>query len=100
MGTRVFEHGGMKFVEYRGLKPDGTAYIGTNEARVLPTGMFDVFQNYAAPALKMDTVNTIALPSYAFQYADSKGNGIEIETESNIVSICKKPQLIVRAYTA
>ena len=100
MGTRVFEHGGMKFVEYRGLKPDGTAYIGTNEARVVPTGMFDVFQNYAAPALKMDTVNTIALPSYAFQYADSKGNGIEIETESNIVSICKKPQLIIRAHSS
>lgn len=100
MGTRVFEHAGMKFVEYRGLKPDGTAYIGTNEARVVPTGMFDVFQNYAAPALKMDTVNTIAMPSYAFQYTDPKGNGMEIETECNIISVVKKPQLIIRAYTA
>lgn len=100
MGTRVFEHAGMKFVEYRGLKPDGTAYIGTNEARVVPTGMFDVFQNYAAPALKMDTVNTIAMPSYAFQYTDPRGNGMEIETECNIVSVVKKPQLIIRAYTA
>lgn len=100
MGTRVFEHAGMKFVEYRGLKPDGTAYIGTNEARVVPTGMTDVFQNYCSPALKMDTVNTIALPSYAFQYTDPKGNGMEIETEANIVSICKKPQLIIRAYSS
>ena len=24
MGTRVFEHGGMKFVEYRGLNPSAT----------------------------------------------------------------------------
>ena len=100
MGTRVFEHAGMKFVEYRGLKPDGTAYIGNNEARVVPTGMTDVFNNYAAPALKMDTVNTIAMPSYAFQYTDPRGNGMEIETESNIISVCKKPQLIIRAYTS
>lgn len=100
MGTRVFEHAGMKFVEMRGLKPDNTPYIGTNEARVVPTGMTDVFNNYAAPALKMDTVNTIAMPSYAFQYTDPRGNGMEIETESNIISVCKKPQLIIRAYTS
>lgn len=99
-GTREFYYGGVRWVEYRGLKPDGTRYIPSGECRLVPTGLTDVFSSFAAPALKMDLVNTVGMEAYVFQYADSKGNGISFESEANVVHVCKRPQLILRLYTS
>jgi hypothetical protein len=99
-GTREFIHGGVRFVEYRGLKPDGTRYIPSGEARLLPTGLTDIFSSFAAPALKMDLVNTVGMEAYVFQYNDAKGNGISFESEANIVHVCKRPQLIIRLHSS
>lgn len=100
VAPRTFVYGGMTFIEYRGLKADGTPFIPAGEARIVPTGMTDVFQTYAAPALRMDTVNTLGVQSYAFENVLPDGAGIEIKTESNVISVCKKPQLILRAYSS
>ena len=99
-GTREFYHGGVRFIEYRGLKPDGTRYVPSGEARLVPTGLTNVFSSFAAPALKMDLVNTVGMEAYVFQYNDPKGNGISFESEANLVHVCKKPQLIIRLYSS
>jgi len=100
MNTRQFIYGGIRYIEYRVLKPDGTPYVPAGEARLIPQGMTDVFETFAAPANKMGIVNTMGQEMYVFEYADFKGNGIEIEAESNIINVCKKPQLIIRLYSS
>lgn len=99
-GTQEFTFGGVRFIQYRGKTADGTAYIPDGEARLVPTGMFDVFQTFVAPALKMDLVNTVGQEAYVFQYNDPKGNGIDLEGETNLINVVKKPQLIVKLYSS
>lgn len=99
MGTRVFVHGGVTFIEYRGSF-NGTDLMTSGEARLIPVGAQDVFASYAGPALKMDLANTVGQESYVFTYADPKGNGIEIESESNVLHVLKRPQCLVRLYSS
>lgn len=99
-GTRMFDYGGITYVEYRGLKPDGTPFVPAGEARLVPTEAFDIFGSYAAPAQKMDLVNTVGMEAYVFEYRDPKGNGIEFESESNLLHVARRPAVIVRLYSS
>lgn len=100
MGTRTFYHNGILWVEYRGKASDGTALITAGEARLVPTGAFDMFRAYAAPSEKLSDVNTVGQEMYVYQYADPKDEGILIQTESNVLNVCVRPQSIVRLYSS
>lgn len=69
----------------------GSAYIAHNEARVTPMGVPGLFLTRFAPADYMETVNTMGLPRYMKQIATRNGKGVEIEVQSNPISICTKP---------
>lgn len=69
----------------------GSGYIGTNEGRVTPTGVPDLFITRFGPADYMETVNTRGLPRYAKQYAMPNDKGRNIEVQMNPICLCTQP---------
>ena len=100
MHTRVFDNNGIIFVEMRDRLPDGTLLITDGEARLVPIGAFDVFRSYAAPSEKMGDIGTLGKELYAYQYMMPKDEGIEIQTESNVLNVLARPQCVVRLYSS
>jgi hypothetical protein len=96
---RNFDVGGILFIEYRGTDLAGTALIPTNDAYFFPVGTRDSFRTYFSPAEKFDLVNTIGQEAYMFEYPDTKGEKIEIQSESNMINVLRRPQIVVRGYT-
>ncbi|MDE3023836.1 MAG: major capsid protein [Pseudomonadota bacterium] len=90
---REFYHSGVKFVEMRDAY-NGVKLIPANTAVMIPTGT-DIFRSYYAPANRFGLVNTLGMPTYFFEFPDPKGTRIEIETESNFVNACLRPELII-----
>jgi hypothetical protein len=93
---REFTYGGIRFVEVRTVLA-GQTLIPADTAVFVPTGTSDVFKTWYAPANKMDFVNTVAEKRYMWTYNDPKGEGLEIEAQSNFINVVMKPQLVVRA---
>ncbi len=96
--NRMFFWQNVMFVEVRsyilGQRP-----IPAKEAYFVPQGVSGLFKTFYAPCNKMPFVNTIAESEYMFTYADARGNGIDIEAESNWIDVCMRPKLIVKATT-
>jgi len=90
---REFYFSGVRFVEMRDAY-NGTQLITADKAYMLPQGS-DVFRTYFSPANKFDLANTIGEQVYMFEYADPKGEKIEIETESNFVNALMRPELVI-----
>lgn len=93
---RRFVHGGLELIEYRGVSPAGTALIPTNEAYFMPVGTVDTFMSYFGPANKFSHVNTLGEEAYAFVYKDQKDEKVEIQTESNMINLIRRPACVVR----
>jgi hypothetical protein len=100
MGTRVFEYGGVRFIEYRGTDFGGTAFMTANEARLVPSGTMDAFGVYASPANTMSTINTIGQESYLFTHRDPIDGSVIIRSEMNLLAVARKPQAIVRLHSS
>ena len=81
--------------EYRG-SVGGISFIGDDDAYLVPTGIADMFITRFAPADYMETVNTMGLPYYAKQEPMRMNKGIELETQSNPISLCTRPDAIVK----
>ena len=96
---RRFSHGGIDFIEYRGSY-NGTALITAGDAYLVPMGTQDTFISYFSPANKMSLVNTLGMENYAFQYRDSKDEGILLQSESNQLHLVRRPQAVVRLYSS
>jgi hypothetical protein len=90
-----FFFAGVYWEEYRGTV-GGTAFIASGEAYLVPEGVPDLFVTHYAPADYMETVNTIGLPYYAKQEELRMGKGIDLESQSNPISICTRPRTIVK----
>lgn len=97
---RSFSIAGVTFIEYRGKDVNGNPYVPAGDAYFLPSNSGDSFTTYFAPAGKFDMVNTLGQESYAFEYADPKGEEIIMETETNFLSVLRRPQLIIRGTLA
>lgn len=89
-----FYFAGIFWEEYRGrvgaqdFVPDGKAFL-------VPEGVPDLFITNYAPADYMETVNTNGLPYYSKQEALRMNKGVELESQSNPISICTRPAAIV-----
>lgn len=97
---REFTFGNITFIEYRGTDVNGNRYVPAGDCYFLPSNSGDSFATYFAPAGKFDMVNTLGQESYAFEYADPKGEEIILETETNFLSVLRRPQLIIRGTVA
>jgi hypothetical protein len=95
-----FEFGGATWERYRtGAKATadlGAPYIAASEARVVVTGVPDLFITRFAPADYEETVNTVGLPFYMKQYAKPNGKGRNIEVQMNSISLCTNPKTLRR----
>jgi len=90
-----FFFAGVFWTEYRG-NVSGNAFVGADDAYLVPTGVADLFITKFAPANYLETVNTPGLPYYAKQWAMEADKGIELEAQSNPISICTRPRAVVK----
>lgn len=100
--TDMFDVGGIVFERYRTGKKGKTAnggslFIGADEARIVPMGVPELFITRFAPADYMETVNTKGLPRYAKQFPMKNDKGVELECQSNHISLCTRPAVLRRA---
>ena len=72
-----------KFVE------DGAGYV-------VPIGTSNTFKTVFAPGDFLETANTIGLPYYAKMEPRKYNRGMDIHTQSNPLSINKRPNLVVK----
>ena len=91
----------MTFYRYVGSYKDADGVtqklVPAGEAYFLPLGTMDTFMTYYSPANKLDYVNTLGEQAYVFEYTDPKGSKIEIESESNVLNLLRRPSAVVRA---
>ncbi|MQR02329.1 major capsid protein [Glaciimonas soli] len=92
-----FFFAGVYWEEYRG-NVAGRDFIELDTAYLIPSGVPDLFITNFAPADYMETVNTNGLPYYAKQEAMRMNKGVEIEAQSNPISICTRPQTIIKLF--
>ncbi len=97
----VFEWGGATWERYKtGAKATsdlGASYIAPAEARIVPTGVPELFITRFAPPDYEDTVNELpplGVPFYMHQYRMPNGKGRHIEVQMNAVSLCSRPQVL------
>lgn len=96
---RQFVFGGIRFIEVRTVLA-GERLVPANDCVFVPTGTSDSFVRYYAPANKFGLVNTIAEQQYLWTTRDAKGERIDIDAESNFLTVLRRPQLVVRGLTS
>jgi len=96
---RRFMYAGAEFIEYRGSY-GSQRIIPAGDAYALPTGTSDTFITYFGPANKLSLANTIGEEVYVFQYRDPKDEGILLQSESNHLSLVRRPGAVCRAYSS
>ena len=94
--NRTFEYGGITYIEYRGSF-NGQRLVPADECYFIPRGMAEEFVTTFGPAHHIDYVNTVGREAYVFEYADTKGRGYDIESETNFLIVMRRPELIVKA---
>lgn len=92
---RGFFFAGVYWEEYRG-QVGSTKFIADDDAYMIPEGVPDLFVTNYAPADYMETANTIGLPYYSKQEPLRMNKGVEIEAQSNPISICTRPRAVVK----
>lgn len=99
-----FTFGGITFEEYRASTSNtaGTVskYITAKDCHFFPEGTASTFEDYAAPADFNETVNTIGIPYYAKMSATKFERGMDVHAQANRLPLCKRPEVLVRGYTA
>ncbi len=93
-----FEFGGLVFEQYRGVV-GGVPFMADSEAHAFPVGVPGLFITRFAPAEYFDTVNTVGLPRYVRQYMHPKQDGLDVDTESNPLSVCTRPGVLNKLVT-
>lgn len=96
-----FEFQGIKFREYEGFasnaKNEALRFIPDGEAIFIPMGTLNTFETVFAPGDYIEAANTIGLPYYAKQDIQKFERGIDVQTQSHPLPICKRPELLIKA---
>jgi hypothetical protein len=85
---------GVTWEEYRG-QIGSIPFIPAGKAYAVPLGVPDMFMTRFAPANYVETVNTRGLPYYAKQELAPMGVGINMEAQSNPISINTRPDCVI-----
>ncbi|AXA25913.1 MULTISPECIES: major capsid protein [Pseudomonas] len=94
-GREAFDFGGITWERYRG-KVGGTAFVGDDDARLVPEGVPGLCITRFAPADYMDTVNTEGLPYYSQLEMMPFKKGVAGEAQSNPLHLVTRPKAIIR----
>lgn len=91
----AFPFAGATWERYRG-KVGAVSFIPDGEAYMVPEGVVDLFVTNFSPADYVEAANTIGLPYYAKQELMRMGKGVEIEAQSNPITICTRPTAVIK----
>lgn len=87
------EFGGITWIRYRGT---AAVKIADTEAYAFPTGVEGLFITRFAPANYIEFVGTIGIPVYAKSDLMRMGKGVDLEAQSNPLSILTRPTAVVK----
>lgn len=90
-----FEFAGAIFEQYRG-QVGNVKFVGDDEAYAVPVGVPDLFIGRFAPANYMETVGTNGLPYYSKTEPLRMNKGVELESQSNPIMLCTRPNAVVK----
>lgn len=90
-----FQFGGVEWQEFYG-SVGGVNFIGADDAYLIPRGVDGLLLTKYAPADYMDTVNTPGQAFYASQEPLPHNKGIDLEAQSNPLSVCTRPRAIIK----
>lgn len=90
-----FTFGEVVWKEYYG-KVGGVSFIDADTAYLIPITTESIFSTTFSPADYMETVNTIGLPYYAAQKIMDFNKGIQLEAQSNPLTICTRPRAVIK----
>lgn len=94
-----FEFCDITWTRYRG-KVGTTSFIPDADCRFIAEGVPDLFQSHFAPANYVETVNTVAQRFYAKQVPKKFDTGIELQSQSNVITFCTRPNTLVRGHSS
>lgn len=89
-----FEFAGVIFQAYSGGTSGGD-FIPAGKAYAYPEGVPGMFQTAYAPGDYMSTVNTMGVPYYASQERLPHDKGVELESQSNPITLNTLPEAVV-----
>lgn len=91
----AFEFGGIVWENYRGQN-GANAMVHTDKCHIFPVGVPGLFRTVYAPADYIETVNTVGLPRYSKQWLAQNGKRVEMESQSNPLSYCTRPKVLLK----
>lgn len=98
----TFYYGGIEWINYRSTddQPGDTEgpFVGipTNECRLFPAGVRNVFAHVMSPAESFDLVNTLGQQWYAKTKLDPGNEFVELDVASYPMFVCKQPEVLRR----
>jgi hypothetical protein len=94
-----FRFSGITFEEYNASWTDHDAVvraaITADKGICFPEGTGNTFEEVYAPGNFLETANTVGLPYYARQEPKEFNAGLKLWAESNVLPICKRPEVLV-----
>jgi len=94
----AFEFGGIIFESYRG-KNGTTPFVGDDEVRIFPVGTPGLYRTVNAPADFLGQPNSVGLPRYTRMWPMTNGKGMHLEVQSNSLSYCTRPKVLLQGTT-
>ena len=91
----AFEFGGIVWENYRG-KNGADPMVAIDKCHIFPVGVPGLFRTVYAPADYIETVNTLGLPRYSKQWPSANGKRVEMESQSNPLSYCTRPKVLLK----
>ena len=87
---------GVIHIQYRG-KVGGVPFVKPNESHFVPVGVPGLFKTVFGPADFLEAVGEEGLPMWAKVEAMDFNRGAKIHTQSNALSYCSRPELLVKS---
>jgi hypothetical protein len=97
---REFVLGNIRYIEYRGFAPDGTAFVPSGDCYFVPMGTADVFKTYFGPADRFEFTNTVGQEAYVFEFKNQTDTEILLQSESNFLNVMRRPAIVARAFSS
>lgn len=104
--SESFEFAGIDWRRYRtGTQAQNALstpapFVPDNGALIVIHGVPDLYKTFFSPADYIETVNTIGLPRYAKQYPMKNDKGVNMEMQTNAISLCTRPQALLSLTTS
>lgn len=87
--------GGCRFVEIRNPS-GGPTYVAADEGYLVPLGVPGLFKTLFGPADYIEAANRQGLPLYMKAEIGPMGKYVDLEAQTNPISVCTRPRAVVK----